>query len=83
VGFDGHVSTTIETTAASMAYGLSVSVPKEKHILVIDMGGGTTGVTISKLTPDDGFAVVVTAGDRAPGGDEWQGRTNSAWQTLV
>ena len=69
-GFTGHVSTITESTAASMAYGLFVSVPTEKHILVLDMGGGTTDVTIAKLTPNEEFSVVATDGDRRLGGDD-------------
>ena len=69
-GFVGHVSTITESTAASMAYGLFVSVPTVKHILVLDMGGGTTDVTIAKLTPDEEFSVVATDGDRRLGGDD-------------
>jgi molecular chaperone DnaK (HSP70) len=68
-GFTGHVSTITESTAASLAYGLFVSVPVEKHILVFDMGGGTTDVTIAKLTPDEDFTVLATQGERL-GGDE-------------
>ena len=69
-GFTGHVSTIIESTAASMAYGLFVSVPAVKHILVLDMGGGTTDVTIAKLTPNEEFSVVATEGDKRLGGDD-------------
>lgn len=69
-GFVGHVSTITESTAASMAYGLFVSVPAVKHILVLDMGGGTTDVTIAKLTPNEEFSVVSTDGDRRLGGDD-------------
>mmetsp|Transcript_5633 Transcript_5633/g.12259 ORF Transcript_5633/g.12259 Transcript_5633/m.12259 type:complete len:956 (+) Transcript_5633:41-2908(+) len=81
-GFDGHVSTITESTAAAMAYGIFVSsgggggnssgnknVTGEeakdgeaaddardndagggKAILVFDMGGGTTDVTIAVMT---------------------------------
>ena len=69
-GFTGHVSTIIESTAASMAYGLFVSVPAVKHILVLDMGGGTTDVTIAKLTPNEEFSVMATQGDKRLGGDD-------------
>lgn len=70
-GFGGHVSTCTESSAACMAYGLFVSVPVEKHVLVLDMGGGTSDVTISKLLPGGGFAVVTTAGDNFLGGDDF------------
>jgi molecular chaperone DnaK (HSP70) len=79
-GFTGHVSTITESTAASMAYGLFVSVPVEKHVLVLDMGGGTTDVTVAKLSPSssgnaandqsNNFSVVATDGDQRLGGDD-------------
>jgi len=92
-GFDGHVTTITESTAAAMAYGVFVS-PKsaakndddddgngengeKKHnrnktILVFDMGGGTTDVTICEMTPDASrrFKVVATVGDHRLGGDD-------------
>ena len=89
-GFDGHVTTITESTAAAIAYGVFVS-PKQmctgdgcneddcrdadnqnKTILVFDMGGGTTDVTICEMTPDASrrFKVVATAGDRRLGGDD-------------
>ena len=70
-GFSGHVSTLTESTAASMAYGLFVSVPTTKHVMVLDMGGGTTDVTISRLSKEDNnFVVLATKGDRRLGGDD-------------
>jgi molecular chaperone DnaK (HSP70) len=98
-GWDGHVSTVTESTAAAMAYGLFVSggtsggggsssptdTPSSsddkkkmaKTILVFDMGGGTTDVTIAEMTAGDSgsdedqrdFCVVVTEGDPTLGGD--------------
>ena len=58
-----HVSTLIESTAAAMAYGLLETC--QKTILVLDMGGGTTDVTIAEAQ-----RVVVTLGDEALGGDD-------------
>jgi len=82
-GFDGHVSTITESTAAAMAYGVFVSpklanntddaeVARNKVILVFDMGGGTTDVTICEMSSDASrrFKVVSTAGDRRLGGDD-------------
>lgn len=79
-GFDGHVSTIIESTAASMAYGLNATFTTKhggsKNILVFDMGGGTTDVTIAQMTqPKDAgsepsFCVLATLGDRHLGGDD-------------
>ena len=47
-GFDGHVSTCLESTAAAMAYVLSMQEKsRTANIMVIDMGGGTTDITIA------------------------------------
>ena len=81
-GFDGKVHIIIESTAAAMAYGLNVSVASgtHKNVLVFDMGGGTTDVTIAQcfLSADDeedkdkhsGFRVLATAGNFKLGGDD-------------
>ncbi len=95
-GFTGHVSTVTESTAAAMAYGLFVGKrcvydmdSSEKHngtrILVFDMGGGTTDITVALLQPpnrkenkefahpDDPsqrFQVETTRGDGQLGGDD-------------
>jgi len=79
-GFDGQVSTIVESTAAAMAYGINVTaVSKDcdsKNILVFDMGGGTTDVTIAQMTKpkntrdEPAFRVLATSGDRSLGGDE-------------
>ncbi|KAL3786378.1 hypothetical protein ACHAW5_004775 [Stephanodiscus triporus] len=89
-GFGGHVSVMTESTAAAMAYGLFVSPTApagspnvdrsdgndagEKNILVFDMGGGTTDVTIATIdfgkTNKVQFRVIATAGDRRLGGDD-------------
>jgi len=86
-GFRGHVSVLSESTAAAMAYGLFVSPNKgiasnnngddtlnnTKNILVFDMGGGTTDVTIATIQFGNAekveFRVLATAGDRCLGGD--------------
>ncbi|KAL7552335.1 hypothetical protein ACHAWF_015562 [Thalassiosira exigua] len=86
-GFAGYVGVMTESTAAVMAYGLFVSpniapasashLPrngdKGKNILVFDMGGGTTDVTIACIDFGDAgnvqFRVIATAGDRCLGGD--------------
>jgi molecular chaperone DnaK (HSP70) len=69
-GFDGTVSTITESTAASMAYGLFSSTSRVKTILVFDMGGGTTDLTICQETEDAAFHVVVSQGDDCLGGDD-------------
>ncbi|GAX22243.1 hypothetical protein FisN_19Lh312 [Fistulifera solaris] len=92
-GFIGHVSTVTESTAAAMAYGLFVGKRSRDHseehggtrILVFDMGGGTTDITVALLQPptrrdtkesayhDDPsqrFQVETTRGDGQLGGDD-------------
>ena len=98
-GFTGHISTVTESTAAAMAYGLFVGkrvVPSTisndsrendtTRILVFDMGGGTTDITVAVLHPpnrrdspdpntkhDDPsqrFQVETTRGDGQLGGDD-------------
>ena len=64
-GFDGHVSTVTESTAAAASYGLTHVVVDDddehehRRTLVFNMGGGTTDVTIasvrsSSTSNDDG-----------------------------
>ena len=89
-GFDGHVATLTESSAAAIAYGIFVAAKpvstgdrqdetdgeqtesRNKTILVFDMGGGTTDVTICEMMSDASrrFKVVATAGDRRLGGDD-------------
>ncbi len=103
-GFDGYINTLVESTAASMAYGLFVSPTKiikqnlkdkfanndrisdscnvtkqeGRKIMVCDMGGGTTDITVADMLPstnnDNGteasFHVLGTAGERRLGGDD-------------
>lgn len=80
-GFDGHVGTCLESTAAAMAYGLSMQESsKTANIMVIDMGGGTTDITIAtKLQKNNqeteegnfsSYKVLVTQGDENLGGDD-------------
>ena len=68
-GFSGQVLTLTESTAAAMAYGLSVASQLQKTILVFDMGGGTTDVTIAELNGEE-MHVKVTQGDPRLGGDD-------------
>lgn len=47
-GFAGKVSTCMESTAAAIAYGHSLQeTSKDATIMVIDMGGGTSDITIA------------------------------------
>jgi len=68
--FTGSIYTIMESTAASMAYGLFVSVATRRIIMVLDMGGGTTDITISQLEPTKEWTVIATLGDRQLGGDD-------------
>jgi len=61
-----------EPTAAAIAYGLDKK-PKEKNILVFDLGGGTFDVSL--LTIDEGvFEVLATNGDTHLGGEDFDQR---------
>ena len=57
----------MESTAAATAYGLLVS--GQKHILVVDMGGGTTDLSIMHIDERGGFAVKTTGGNNQLGGN--------------
>lgn len=63
-GFD-DVHFMIESTAAAMAYGLLVA--GEKSVLVFDMGGGTTDISILHFT-EGNHDVQFTAGQNNLGG---------------
>jgi molecular chaperone DnaK len=65
-GFDGHVGTCLESTAAAMAYGLAMQETSQNAVMmVVDMGGGTTDITIATQQK-----VLVTLGDENLGGDD-------------
>ena len=78
-GFNGKVRVIVESTAAAMAYGINVA-GGVKHVLVCDIGGGTTDVTIAKISPslteeqhdsvDEGVRILATAGNDRLGGDD-------------
>lgn len=62
-----------EPTAAAIAYGLDNISSKEKHILICDIGGGTTDFSI--LTVEDGlFEVRATCGLGHLGGEDIDNR---------
>lgn len=62
-----------EPTAAAIAYGLDKQSSKEKHILIVDCGGGTHDISL--LTIEDGvFEVIATAGDCHLGGEDFDNR---------
>lgn len=58
-----------EPTAAAIAYGLDKNHKEEKHVLILDCGGGTHDISV--LTIDDGvFEVKGTGGDTHLGGSD-------------
>lgn len=62
-----------EPTAAAVAYGLDKKAEKERNILIMDVGGGTTDVSI--LTIDNSvFEVKATAGDCHLGGEDFDSK---------
>lgn len=84
-GFDGHIGTCLESTAAAMAYGLTLQETSHRQvIMVVDMGGGTTDITIASKSAvaiehdhedhhhrnDSSYQVLLTQGDDRLGGDD-------------
>lgn len=98
-GFHGFIGTCLESTAAAIAYGLTLQerskgtsrYPSQHKsngtqnegstIMAIDMGGGTTDITIassrknlgssgSDSDPSSSYRVLVTQGDDRLGGDD-------------
>lgn len=57
----------VESSAAAMAYGLMVA--GRKNIMVVDIGGGTTDVSIMHVTGDGCYRIEANAGHRQLGGD--------------
>lgn len=56
-----------ESTAAALAYGLGVNSGEPKNILIVDMGGGTTDITLARLQQQK-LRVLKTKGDSNLGG---------------
>jgi molecular chaperone DnaK (HSP70) len=93
-GFTGRVLLLTESTAAAIAYGLTVgiTIATTKTILVFDMGGGTTDITIAEMHPpaldaptsvNADFEVKVTFGDQRLGGDDMDAALSRlVWQRL-
>lgn len=62
-----------EPTAAAIAFGLDKTQDKEKNILIFDIGGGTSDVSV--LTIENGlFEVKSTGGDTHLGGQDFDNR---------
>lgn len=55
----------IESTAAAMAYGLFVA--GTKNVMVFDIGGGTTDVTIMNIMNGQSFKILATGGNNQLG----------------
>ena len=61
-----------EPTAAALAYGYR-DKDAEKHIVVLDLGGGTFDVTLMEVF-DGSLEIVATAGENFLGGEEFTDR---------
>ncbi|CAF0935629.1 unnamed protein product [Adineta steineri] len=62
-----------EPAAAAMAYGLHNQISGERQILIFDLGGGTTNVSVVVI--DNGFfEVISTSGDVQIGGEDFDVR---------
>jgi heat shock protein 1/8 len=62
-----------EPTAAAIGYGLDKGGIGKRNVLIFDLGGGTTDVSL--LTIDDGtFEVKAVAGDTHLGGEDFDNR---------
>ena len=71
-GFNG-VCVIDEPTAAAIAYDLNKKGRAERNVLIYDMGGGTSDVTLLKI--DDGIIEVqATASDVHLGGEDFTNR---------
>jgi heat shock protein 1/8 len=62
-----------EPTAAAIAYGLDIVANDKRNVLIFDLGGGTTDVSL--LTIDEStFEVKAVAGDTHLGGEDFDNR---------
>lgn len=81
-GLDGTISTCLESTAAAMAYGLTLQeTSDDANIMVIDMGGGTSDITVAcknnRKRSDD---TITAAGENI---DDLVVSSASSYQVLV
>ncbi|KAD7477534.1 hypothetical protein E3N88_00670 [Mikania micrantha] len=64
-----------EPTSAAIAYGLNksadVNFPKEKNVLIFDLGGGTFDVSLLKITKAGTITVKAVGGDTHLGGEDF------------
>lgn len=63
-----------EPTAASLAYGWNKNLKDKKHVLILDLGGGTFDVSILTIYDGSLFEVRSTAGDTHLGGEDFDNR---------
>lgn len=62
-----------EPTAAAIAYGFDKQDNKERNVLIFDIGGGTTDVSMLRI--ENGiFEVLATNGDTHLGGEDFDNR---------
>jgi L1 cell adhesion molecule like protein len=62
-----------EPTAAALAFGLNEKNESERHVLIFDIGGGTSNVSLVDI--DGGmFEVLAIAGDPHLGGEDFDNR---------
>ncbi|KAF8201904.1 heat shock protein 70 family [Mycena galopus ATCC 62051] len=59
-----------EATAAAIAFGLHSKVPGERNVLVLDIGGGTSDVSLLTIE-EDIYEVKAVAGDAHLGGEDF------------
>ena len=52
--FNEYVNTLSKSTSAVLSYGLIINANKEKIVLIFDIGGGTTNITIVSISNTDG-----------------------------
>lgn len=63
-----NISLFPESTAAAVSFGLLVS--GEKKVMVVDIGGGTTDITLIDINPENS-KIILTEGNRFLGGQDF------------
>jgi molecular chaperone DnaK (HSP70) len=76
-GFNGYIGTCLESTAAAVAYGLTLQERSKQQqqstgggptIMVVDMGGGTTDITIATSRKSDNNSSISDSSGGGEGG---------------
>jgi molecular chaperone DnaK (HSP70) len=65
-----HTNTNDDDDGSNTNNNTGKTKPQPQTIMVVDMGGGTTDVTIATRSDDEAYQVVVTEGDARLGGDD-------------